>query len=781
MSKNNNRIHFSEEEIKKMTLEFYGLQVSVTSLVSYSDWNFLLKTNQGERYVLKIANEREPRNFLDAQNKMMEFLAEQNYTICCPRVCKTGSGASITEIVSTAGTHHFLRMLTYLPGNIMGDVCKQTHSLELMENIGAFLGSMDKTLATFQHPALYRYIIWDPRNCLDLIETIEHIDDTEQRNLVHHFLLQFQSEAISLLPKLPMQVIHNDANDYNLLVNDELQQATGLIDFGDIVFTSRISELAIAIAYAIHYKEDPLATAAALTRGYHNTYPLNEEECKALFYFITARLCTTVAISMQQLKLNPDNKYLNISVKPALDALKQLVTVDPNQAENMFRNACGFKVKEEGLEPAKIVTLREKYLGKSLSVSYKQPIKMVRGYMQYLFDETGRTYLDTVNNVCHVGHCHPRVVAAAQGQMGKLNTNTRYLHDNIIQYAMALSDTLPDPLNVCFFVCTGSEANELALRMARTFTGNRDFVVVDHAYHGNTNAIIEISPYKFDGPGGSGPAPHIHKTMMPDPYRGKYKSADPEAGSKYAKDVARAFKELQQNGRKAAAFIHESVPGVAGQIVLPDNYLKEAYGHARNAGAVCIADEVQIGFGRVGSHMWAFETHGVIPDIVTMGKPIGNGHPLAAVVTTTEIADAFNNGMEYFNTFGGNPVSCTTGLEVLKVIKDEKLQENAFTVGQYLKKGLTDQLSQYPIVGDVRGIGLFIGIELVKDHSTLEPAKEEAYFIAEAMKEEGILISVDGPLHNVLKFKPPIQFNKQNANQYIETMDRILRNKGAAG
>ncbi|NIO86569.1 MAG: aminotransferase class III-fold pyridoxal phosphate-dependent enzyme [Candidatus Aminicenantes bacterium] len=427
-----------------------------------------------------------------------------------------------------------------------------------------------------------------------------------------------------------------------------------------------------------------------------------------------------------------------------------------------------------GLSPEEILKIRERHLGKSLSVSYKKPLKIVRGAMQYLYDHTGRAYLDTVNNVCHVGHCHPRVVKAGQEQMAVLNTNTRYLHDNIVEYAQRLTAALPEPLSVCFFVNSGSEANELALRLARTHTRNADFIVIDHAYHGNTNDIIEISPYKFDGPGGTGAPPHVHKAIIPDCYRGAYKYNDPEAGKKYAQDVLRIGSELRQQGKTPAAFIHESIMSVAGQIFFPGDYLKEAYRYVRELGGVCIADEVQVGFGRVGTHMWAFETQGVVPDIVTLGKPIGNGHPLAAVITTPEIADSFNNGMEYFNTFGGNPVSCAIGLAVLDVIRDEKLQENALKVGRYLKKRLEQLMERHSLIGDVRGMGLFIGIELVLDRETLVPAVDQAYYVAERMKEEGILTSVDGPFYNVLKFKPPMVFTEANADLYVDTMDGIL-------
>jgi 4-aminobutyrate aminotransferase-like enzyme len=409
-----------------------------------------------------------------------------------------------------------------------------------------------------------------------------------------------------------------------------------------------------------------------------------------------------------------------------------------------------------------------------LSIAYRKPLNIVKGWKQYLYDSEGRAYLDAVNNVAHVGHCHPRVVEAAQEQMAVLNTNTRYLHENIARFAERLCATVPDPLSVCFFVNSGSEANELALRLAHAHTKATDIICVDGAYHGNTTSLIDISPYKFEGPGGSGAPSHVHKAMMPDTYRGPYKADDPNAGEKYAQYVAEAVEQIQQSGKRLSAFICESALGCGGQIILPDRYLTEAYRHVRVAGGVCIADEVQTGLGRAGSHFWAFESQGVVPDIVTIGKPLGNGHPLAAVVTTPEIAASFDNGMEYFNTFGGNPVSCAVGLAVLDVIEEEKLQENALNVGAYLKSGLEAFKGRHPLIGDVRGLGLFIGVELVLSRQTREPAVRQAAYMVERLMERGVLISTDGLLHNVLKIKPPIVFTTDSADELIRLADETL-------
>jgi len=417
---------------------------------------------------------------------------------------------------------------------------------------------------------------------------------------------------------------------------------------------------------------------------------------------------------------------------------------------------------------------RRAHLGKSLSLSYEHPLKIVRGWRQYLYDETGRACLDVYNNVPLVGHSHPRVVQAAQEQLALLNTNTRYLHDNINHYAVRLEQLLPEPLRVCFFVNSGSEANELALRLARAHTKNKDIIVLDHAYHGHTSTLIDISPYKFNGPGGSGKRPWVHVAPLPDDYRGAYRRDDPEAAKKYASLVADILRDLQRVGRSAAAFIAETLPSVGGQIVFPPGYLAEAYRACREAGVVCIADEVQVGFGRLGSCFWGFETQGVVPDIVVLGKPIGNGFPLGAVITTREIAESFANGMEFFSTFGGNPVACAAGLAVLDVLRDEGLQENALRVGKVLTAALRDLQSCHPLIGDVRGSGLFLGLDLVKDRGSREPAPLQASYVVNRLREKGILTGTDGPYHNVIKLRPPLVFSSADAELFVRTLEEVL-------
>ena len=414
------------------------------------------------------------------------------------------------------------------------------------------------------------------------------------------------------------------------------------------------------------------------------------------------------------------------------------------------------RTKEETLAARdETLAARRRLLGGNLSVAYRNPVKIVCGEMQYLNDDEGRRYLDAYNNVAHVGHCHPRVVAAGVEQMRTLNTNTRYLHDMILRYAEQLTATLPEPLSVCYFVNSGSEANELALRLARAHTKARDLVVLEHAYHGNTTTMIDISPYKHDGPGGSGAPSWVHKVAWTD-----------------AQQVTDVGRKLSAQGKPLCGFIAESMPSVAGQIVLPKGYLASAYAAVRAAGGVCIADEVQTGYGRIGTHFWAFEHYNVVPDIVALGKPIGNGHPIGAVITTPEIANSFNNGMEFFSTFGGNTVSCAIGLTVLKVVHDEQLQQHAFDVGNHLLDGLKQLQQHHALIREIRGSGLFLGVELVKDN---KPATTEANNIVNQMRDEAILLGTDGPDHNVLKIRPPMPFSHADADHLLAVLGRAIQ------
>lgn len=441
-----------------------------------------------------------------------------------------------------------------------------------------------------------------------------------------------------------------------------------------------------------------------------------------------------------------------------------------------------------------VVKGRKQYLSQGQYHFYEKPLMLVEAKGQYCYDEEGRRYIDAYSNVCHVGYCHDHITDAAIKQMRTIVTNTRYLHPTLGDYAQKLVSKMPKDsnLSICYFTNSGSEANDLAIRLARVYTRQKFIFALENAYHGTTGSCTGVSPSLSTGNNNKTSVTHpdyayygrnVKLLRVPNTFRGEYRANDPEAYLKYAQDVDRRLAELggrdkidqeTSMGEGLAAFIVETIQGVAGQVVYPEGYLREVFKRVRAAGGICIADEVQVGFGRMGTHFWAFETEGVIPDIVTMGKPIGNGHPLGCVVTTPQIAEAFESA-QYFNTFGGNPVSCAIGRAVLEVIEEEGLQQNALVQGQTLLDGLNKLKDQYHLIGDVRGRGLFVGVELVRDRNTLEPATWETKLLWEKMREKGVLVGVGGPSKNVIRLKPPICITSQDINDVVRIMDECIK------
>jgi len=427
-----------------------------------------------------------------------------------------------------------------------------------------------------------------------------------------------------------------------------------------------------------------------------------------------------------------------------------------------------------GFEPStfpseeEVLKKRHQSVSPIFSVSYKKPLYLDSAAFQYMYDKTGNTILDAYNNIPHVGHQHPKIVAAGQRQMGQLNTNTRYLYDPLQEYAEKLLSKFPDALNKVYFVNSGSAASDLAIRLAKRHAQKQQMVVMEHGYHGNTKQGIDISHYKYKSKGGPGQSEGIIEAIIPGTFRGMYKGQN--AGALYAKDL---IETINRNSGDIAGFISEPIVGCGGQVPLAKDYLKLVYPAIRNQGGVCISDEVQTGFGRLGSHFWGYEMYGVVPDIVILGKPMGNGHPIGAVVTTNEIAESFNNGMEFFSSFGGNPVSCAIGSAVLDVIDEEGLQKNSLEVGNYFMAQLSTLQNKFNCIGDVRGSGLFIGIELIKDDN-LTPDTFLANTIKNELRNRNVLVSTDGPYDNVIKSKPPLCFSKENVDQVIFEFEKLL-------
>lgn len=752
---------FSEQQAQALIKEHFGWDAKASALPSERDQNFRVTADDGARYVLKIANAEEDFGTLDFQNAAIERAQQLGTRLELPEIIPALSDEQITSIAGQSGSTHFMRMVSWVDGMIMAEM--ESHPAQLLASIGEKLAMLDKALADFKHPSMMRSLCWDVRHTAGALEHLSLL--SEPRQVI---VRQLAAPALALdWSRLEHSVIHSDANDYNILVKENC--ASGLIDFGDMVYSATAADPAIAAAYAMLSKADPLEAGATLVSSYLAHFPLKPADRDAILPLMLARLCMSVCFAAQNAAAKPDDPYQTVTAGPAWEVLEALAQHPVDELSSRWQQLLE-TARPQHHAPEALREARKEFLGPSLSLSYNEPLNIVRGEGAYLIDQSGQAFLDCVNNVSHVGHCHPRVVEAGVAQMRTLNTNTRYLNRLLTDYAQRLAAKLPDPLDTVFFVNSGSEANELALRLARTHTGRRDVAVLDVAYHGTTTSLIDLSPYKHDRKGGSGRPEWVHVAPMPDPYRGLHRGE--ESGALYAGEVASALACANGN---AAAFIAESALGCGGQIILPPGFLKAAYEHARGLGAVCIADEVQTGMGRAGSHFWMFETQGVVPDIVSIGKPIGNGHPMAAVVTTREIAQSFANGMEYFNTFGGNPVSCAIGMAVLDVIEDEGLQAHSAKMGTMLKQAFDDMAQRHDLIGDVRGQGFFLGIELVTDRETREPASHQAKQVVNTLRSQGILMSTDGPDDNVLKIKPPIVFPEHEASRLVDHIEAALK------
>jgi len=750
------------KSIKLWIKEAFQIEVkSVDELVGYANLNYKITDQNGSIYILKEYDiDDEIKELIKTESEVLDLLV------------KSGRADFPATIKTQSNDYYFTkenkvyRLLSWIDGDFLADI---HHSNELLYSFGDFLANLNLELLKVSKTTIKaRHIDWDLQYLMDLKERISYIFDLETKKYIHNFLNQYHENVIPIIPKLRKSTIHNDANDMNVLASSG--KVSGIIDFGDMVYAPLINELAAAITYMLYDKRDPIQTACQMIQAYHKILPLQEIEVDQLYYLIAGRLCMSLLNSAYSQRNEPGNEYISISEKGAKELIKKWISINPILAQNEFRKAAGF-------ESGQVATIDEalgkrfKHISTSQSVSYKIPIRMAGASFQYMYDAYGNTFLDAYNNIPHVGHQHPKVVEAGQKQMALLNTNTRYVYDLLAEYSERLLEKFPKPLNKVFFVNSGSAASDLAIRMAQTYAGSNHLMVMEHGYHGHTRLGIDISHYKFGRKGGKGQADYILKAPIPDTFRGEFKQNDGTAGKQYAKQ---AIDLLSEQTGKIAAFIAEPVVGCAGQVPLAKDYLKNLYPEIRKRGGVCITDEVQTGFGRMGSHFWGFELQEVVPDIVVLGKPMGNGHPMGAIITTDEIAESFDNGMEFFSSFGGNPVSCAIGLAVLDVIQEEGLQQNALETGMYFKQLLQELKSRHKSIGDVRGEGLFLGFELISNSDTLEHNSVLANFIKNEMRENFILISTDGPMDNIIKTKPPLCFDKKNALMVVESIDKII-------
>jgi ethanolamine-phosphate phospho-lyase len=719
-------------------------------LEGYGSLNYKVTLTNEAQYLVKIFNEGKTP-LIEEEERIINGLHTKMQTIQIP-------ACVAFEIANNANNASHIRVTNFIEGTCLH---KAAATDALLIDIAEAAANMQLLLGSIESPVIKAHEHdWNLRNALRNKPNMHHIPHAGDRKLVQHFFACFEHEVLPNLHTLRHGIIHGDLNEANIIIqNGQLQ---GFIDFGDISYAPVVCELAILLTYIMMmFPEDCMQKAAIIIKHYQNIFPLTKQEIELLPVLIATRLCVSVCNSAAAKALAQHTDYILISEQPAWHLLKQWITYNPIYLQQSFMLFAGFKVPP--VDSHSWLQRRKKVAAPSLSLSYNEPIHMSASLFQYMYDKTGNAYLDAYNNIPHVGHAHPAIIEAATTQMRKLNTNTRYIYNSYITYSENLLTLFPKPLEKAMLVNSGSEASDLASRIARTITGKKGIAVLEWSYHGNTQNGIYISSYKFDRKGGAGAADFILRLPLPKAYNAKYNNAQD-----YVAEAKQLIEAYEQQGKSLAAFIAEPVSGCGGQVPLIENYLKLLTPYLRSKGILVIIDEVQTGFGRMGSHFWGFEMHGIVPDIVVLGKPIANGHPMGAVVTTEAITHAFNNGMEFFSSFGGNPVSCAIGNAVIKVIKEEALQQQANETGNYWMEELRKLQPQFPLLGNVRGAGLFVGVECITEDYKENTAMAQR--IKDDLKNAYILASTDGPLDNTLKMKPPLCFSKANVDRFMEAM-----------
>ena len=738
----------------KLLIDYDLDPTDIEKLEGYDSINYRIKT-KSDQYVLKHYLNSKEYGLINAEVQLLDEISDQ-LSFQIPTTVKP---------ITILDDNSFTRLLTYIEGDFLANA-KQNK--DLLFNFGKSIAQLDKHLLSKRnYPIEARKQVWDLQYCLLNKVKIDHITDASKRKLVHYFFDQFEHHVLPIHDVLRYSIIHGDLNENNVLV--EKNEIVGFIDFGDICYSPLINEIAIAITYIMLLnKKDPIKKACEVLKGYHSVVALFKEEVELLYYLIAARLCVSVCNSSEAMAKGGQTDYILINQKPAWKLLEQFISFNPIGMTNQFLNALEIPTKIE--DSLKILSKRKKHTTQSLSLSYDTPIHMTGAAFQYMYDAEGNTYLDAYNNIPLVGHCHPNISQVISKKVRKLNTNTRYLYEEFTEYAEKLLSYFPNKLNKIYFVNSGSAATDLALRMARDFKQRNSIAILEHGYHGNTQMGVNVSAYKFDGKGGKGASKNIIKLPLPNTYNSTY-----DSGKAYAEDAIECLQKSINEGIIPAAFLVEPISGCGGQVPLAPEYLKILKPFLEKHGILMISDEVQTGFGRLGNHFWGFEMHKVIPDMVILGKPMGNTHPIGAVVTTEKIANSFANGMEFFSSFGGNPVSCAVGSKVLDILEEENLQENALVVGNYYKSELKKLQLEFSCIGDVRGQGLFLGIEFIDNKG--QPDTKIAQQLKNQLKENLILVSSDGPYDSIIKTKPPLCFTKENVDQVIRTIIRILKDQ----
>jgi 4-aminobutyrate aminotransferase-like enzyme/Ser/Thr protein kinase RdoA (MazF antagonist) len=758
---------FEMEAAQRILRDRFGVEPSsLTPLAGERDQNFRVEAADGRRLLFKISNPADGLSTVEMQAAALRHIERVDPGLPVMRVLPDTVGESWAEVRGPDGRNYPVRLFTFLPGRVTANTALTSRAIRAFGQTAARLG---RALRGFFHPAADYEILWDLTHAAKLRVLLGHVPDPARRAQVGRVLDRFETRVEPALPALRAQVIHGDLSLDNVLLGDDLR-VSGIVDFGDMTHAPLVCDLAVSVADVLHGRADAIDAAEVLIGGYVSVTPLEDEEAALLADLVAARLATEVTVAAWHGGLYPDNAaYITGSEPGARAFLDAIEAAGFDAVARRFRDACrGLPYRHAGT--AELLERRRRALPRS-PLFYSHPVHLVRGEGVWLFDPDGRRYLDCYNNVPVVGHGHPRVVRAVAEQQRLLATHSRYLHEAIVELAERLKATLPPALDAVLVVNSGSEANDLAWRIARAATGRAGAVVTAHAYHGLTEATHALSPEEW----AKGELPvHVATVPAPDGYRGPYRRDTDGWAERYAAHIDVAAESL--GGHGFAAIYLDPAFTADGILVPPPAYLAEAARRARALGGVLIADEVQAGHGRYGTGLWSFQPSGIEPDMVVMGKPMGNGFPVAALVVRSPLLAAVPEEVELFSTFGGNPVACAAALAVLAVIEDEGLVAGAAETGSYLRQGLEALAGRHPVIGDVRGEGLLLGVELADEERV--PAAGRAGQVTEAMRERGILISATGPAGNVLKIRPPLVFRREHADLLLQTLDEVLAAAG---
>ncbi len=755
--------------------QHFGIRGELRPLDSERDQNFLVSADDEQRYVLKIANAMEADGSIEFQVGALQHIEYTDPTLPVPRVIATVDGRDFARHQFPDGRAHSVYLLSYLEGVTVDDSGLVFDSAGY-RNLGAFMARLDIALRGYFHPAAEQDHPWNIAGCARLRPLTQHLD--AGREVVETVLDRMSGEVLPQLKKLRHQVVHQDAHTDNVLVDAANPgEITGLIDFGDMLYGTLVAEIAVACDSIPLGATDIVTPACDIVAGFDSVLSLEEREVDLVYELVCARNAMTATIGAARAARTPGRSSHILSSAPFVDRLQQLEAIGRHEFSRRLRAACRFPAfcptdsaaaLAEEYEDT-LIASRHRLMGRKTTHFYERPMHFERGRGPWLYATDGRRYLDCYNNVPQVGHCHPHVVRAIARQAAALNTNTRYLYGSAIEYAERLTAKLAPHLTACIFVNSGSEANDVAWQMAKLVTGRSGALIMEDAYHGVTDVIRHFSPGRPD----KVLPDFLRGLIVPDPYRGPYRDGGPDIVGQYAADVDRAIGELDAAGHGIAAFMVDSAFCSSGVPDVPGGYLRAVEGKVGAAGGLMICDEVQSGFGRMGQ-WWGHEHHGVRADIVTMGKPVGNGHPLGVVVTTDEILNRFIDKTRLFSTFGGNTVACAAGNAVLDVIEGEDLVARSREIGDYLRSEIERLAEKHELIGNVRGHGMVTGLEFVTDRVERIPATVETAALLEVMRKNGVLVGSEGHDSNILKLRPSLVFEPEHVDVFIDALDRSL-------